>query len=330
MSDVAETAETDVCQNCAAQLDGVYCHVCGQKAVDIRLPLRSLIDDLAHSVLHFDGRLATTLRSITCHPGEMTVDWIAGRRARHMPPIRLFVFMTLLLVVLFSVADVALVEVRGRALYNARIVAGNSRVFEVDKTRSNIRIDPLVIARPHAATEQVFGDELVREMRRTVADPSEGAVLRNAVQTVNAFAADPRGAGIAAAGALGRFALVAVPLMALTLKLLLRRRRYLVEHLVFSLNEHLFLVLLFLVGVLLVWVTRGLVGGWWLLAALWAVYSLHFLLAMKRVYGQGWIRTLLKSAVVTGFYLIGLSVVAGVYASYSLGDVAAANATNAS
>ncbi|HYW17233.1 MAG TPA: hypothetical protein VE891_13910 [Allosphingosinicella sp.] len=46
----------DSCLNCGAALIGPHCHQCGQ-AGHVHRTLGAFWHDLAHSVLHFDGKL---------------------------------------------------------------------------------------------------------------------------------------------------------------------------------------------------------------------------------------------------------------------------------
>lgn len=83
-----------------------------------------------------------------------------------------------------------------------------------------------------------------------------------------------------------------LPLFALVLKLLyVRRRRFYAEHYIFLLHVHSFVYLIF--AVLLV--MRGFL---WLPGLLVVLLigriGFYIYLAMKRVYGQGWFRTLVK------------------------------------
>jgi hypothetical protein len=90
-----------------------------------------------------------------------------------------------------------------------------------------------------------------------------------------------------------------LPIYALLLKLLyVRSGRYYVEHLIHSLHVHSFVF--FTLGALFAWVgileafdlqpaVHGLV-----IAAWWVYFFLYPWLAMKRVYGQGAVKTTLK------------------------------------
>ncbi|HST62153.1 MAG TPA: hypothetical protein VLK84_25850, partial [Longimicrobium sp.] len=92
-----------------------------------------------------------------------------------------------------------------------------------------------------------------------------------------------------------------MPLFAFILKLLYwRRKRFYVEHFVFALHVHAFAFLLLTAMMLLRndWVDAVL--GVWFVVALF--------IAMKRVYGQGYIRTLLKYFLLSQAYMFVLVV----------------------
>ena len=89
---------------------------------------------------------------------------------------------------------------------------------------------------------------------------------------------------------------VLFPVFALLLQIIYRRRkRYYVEHLVFSLHCHAFLFALLTLVVL----TRK---SQILLVAL-AIIAVYVYFAMKRLYGQGWVKTALKFLILAGGYL---------------------------
>lgn len=83
---------------------------------------------------------------------------------------------------------------------------------------------------------------------------------------------------------------ILLPAFAGVLKLLyIRRRRYYAEHFVFLLHAHSFVFLLATVMLLF----RRWVTGWLEVAlGLWIL--VYIFLAMKRVYGQGWLKTFVK------------------------------------
>lgn len=83
------------CENCATELQGEYCHQCGQRAHN---PLRSFwhsVEDVFESFWHLDGRVFRTLRDLLI-PGRIIAAYLGGHRVPYLPPLRLFVILSVL------------------------------------------------------------------------------------------------------------------------------------------------------------------------------------------------------------------------------------------
>lgn len=89
------------CLNCGAALAGPYCHLCGQRG-HVHRTLAAFWHDLAHGVLHFEGKTWRTLPMLAWRPGELTRRYIAGERARFVSPTALFLFSVFLMFAVFS------------------------------------------------------------------------------------------------------------------------------------------------------------------------------------------------------------------------------------
>lgn len=88
-------AHETACENCGTPLQGDYCHRCGQSAHN---PLRHLghaIEEVFESFWHLDGRIFRTLHLLFV-PGRVAREYLAGHRVRYIPPLRLFVILSLL------------------------------------------------------------------------------------------------------------------------------------------------------------------------------------------------------------------------------------------
>ena len=90
--------ELATCLNCEAPLTGAYCSACGQKRVDPRETLRGMIHDALGDVVAWDSRIARTLRWLITRPGHLSREWASGRRVRYVPPFRLYIWLTLILI----------------------------------------------------------------------------------------------------------------------------------------------------------------------------------------------------------------------------------------
>ena len=92
MSAVLKPSHSAVCANCAASLEGKYCHCCGQKA-HLHKSLLHLGEEILHGVLHFDAKGFRTLPMLAMRPGKLTRLYIDGHRTRFVSPLGLFLFM---------------------------------------------------------------------------------------------------------------------------------------------------------------------------------------------------------------------------------------------
>lgn len=93
--------ERGICRNCGTALEGAWCHACGQDG-HIHRSLAAIWHDLAHGVLHFEGKIWRTLPLLAFRPGELTRRYIAGERARFVSPLALFLFSVFLMFAIFS------------------------------------------------------------------------------------------------------------------------------------------------------------------------------------------------------------------------------------
>lgn len=90
-----EDPHPTACENCATPLQGQFCHGCGQAAHN---PLRSFghaLEEVFESFWHLDGRVFRTLRDLLV-PGRVPANYLAGHRVGYIPPLRLFMVLTLL------------------------------------------------------------------------------------------------------------------------------------------------------------------------------------------------------------------------------------------
>jgi hypothetical protein len=89
-----------LCLNCGTALVGEFCHECGQ-AGHVHRTLTAIGHDLAHGVLHFEGKIWRTLPMLLFRPGALTRRYIAGERARFVSPLALFLFLVFIMFATF-------------------------------------------------------------------------------------------------------------------------------------------------------------------------------------------------------------------------------------
>jgi hypothetical protein len=88
--------DSTVCYNCGAPLNGPFCAACGQKAQPLSPSLHDLVHDFTHEMLHVDGRIFRSVTKLLFAPGFLTLEHFAGRRARWVSPLRLYLIFSLI------------------------------------------------------------------------------------------------------------------------------------------------------------------------------------------------------------------------------------------
>lgn len=84
-------AAATTCQDCGAPISGNYCSNCGQET-QIRTPtVRQFAHEMMDQYVAVEGKLGRTLRTLIVQPGQLTVDYIQGRRQRYVRPLKLYV-----------------------------------------------------------------------------------------------------------------------------------------------------------------------------------------------------------------------------------------------
>lgn len=259
------------CLSCDAELQGRFCHRCGQEAVDHRVPLRVLVGDALGDLLAFDSRILRTLRPLFLRPGFLTAEWCRGRRVPYVPPLRLYLFVGAAFFLVLAATDSSLVVIRDEEAATLDTAA---------KGTGPAGAEP---AAPEASGERTWLDRLFESRMRP-------ALMRGPEVFQDRFV-----------DRLGRLSLLLPPVFGLLVALVYRRRRrFLVEHLMFSFHFHCFAFLVVAVVALVP------AGAWRGLAALALTILVAYLfLALRRVYGgRRWVAAGRVAALALAYLLL--------------------------
>jgi hypothetical protein len=287
-----------VCGNCGANLTGPYCSVCGQHAHESARSISALVHDAWHIAVHVDGRLWQTVYILLLKPGRLTKEYFAERRARYLPPVRLYLVLSVLFFAFGAISPTSLshAPAESKATADAASAAAEnndpSQVTDREKKDKGFFFNISDCNQVHTSFAWLE-KPLQKSCVRNLGD--RGAAVRTA------FISN-----------IPKMMFVFVPMMALVMLILYwRPRRMYIEHLVFFLHNHaaIFFILLletFLSWVVLLWgwrAARGWVIAFTTLYTVWYVYR-----AMRAYYGQGRLLTLTKLGVVGFAYMVGFAV----------------------
>ena len=93
---MADTDSLQVCGNCGHKLQAGdhFCAFCGQDTHPHKIPFKHFIAELLEGTLHLDTKILPTLRKLLTNPGTIIYDYNHNKRARYVPPIRLYIFVS--------------------------------------------------------------------------------------------------------------------------------------------------------------------------------------------------------------------------------------------
>lgn len=102
MSSVKLRKEKD-CLNCGHHVEETYCPHCGQENIELKEDALHMITHAIADYFHFEHKFFGTIKPLLFKPGKLTVDYVAGKRASFLHPIKLYIFISIVFfIVIFS------------------------------------------------------------------------------------------------------------------------------------------------------------------------------------------------------------------------------------
>ena len=92
---------THECKNCSTEIEGDFCHFCGQRYHDHKESFGELAYEFVSDFLHFDSRFFKTVLPLIFQPGKLTKNYNEGKQRSQFHPIRLYLFSSFVYFFLF-------------------------------------------------------------------------------------------------------------------------------------------------------------------------------------------------------------------------------------
>jgi hypothetical protein len=321
------------CLNCGPTVIGRYCHICGQENIVPKERFGNLVIHFFYDITHFDGKFFHTLQFLLFRPGFLSKEYIKGRRATYLNPVRMYVFTSAFFFLIFFL------------LYNPK---NNLRTNLNDPLSRKDRMDMIANIEDELKKEGVNKDTLLGELKLlndtlkplTNGDAKKFAIasstlgmngknyrsiseydsvqnklsssqkdkwlkkmfVKKEIQLTEKYRKDP-----------GHFfetlvndflhklpylLFVSLPLFALILKLLYIRRKqfYYADHAIFSIHHYIFSFILLLFIFLFDEIRNGLHWEWlkYISAGLFILWPVYLFMALYNFYGQRRFKTFVK------------------------------------
>ena len=317
-----------VCLNCGTETPGRYCPACGQENIEPKQSFWHLFTHFFQDITHFDGKFFLTVKDLFVKPGFLSREYMIGRRASYLDPIRMYIFTSaIFFLILFSFIDVKNIhvdenghteirkdpeigEVIGKTTQKIDSIKKTSESENGSKSSNKLNRDPV-------KAERGITTKLEKTDYRTI------AAYDSAQKTLPAAKRDgwvkrkinqrkivlnqryEKEHSSLFREMMGNFLhnfpkmlFISLPAFAFILKLLYFRRKdyYYVDHGIFSIHLYIFsfLVMLVYLGIDQLNIYTGWKWLLWVMAAILIYPLIYYYKAMRRFYGQSRGKTILK------------------------------------
>src|SRR5215471_16625172 len=309
------------CENCDTELQGHWCAHCGQPAIDYRRSFRHVIADLLDEFLNWDSKFFATIALLIFKPWRLTNEFLAGKRVRHVNPLRLYLLASILFFFAVNFGakgirfDPSKLDSNDRAeleadLKNTDLPPEAREKLQALLQESSPSPAPSPVTSPSPPPPSGQTDQQKKEYGKIGERPF--MVFDDAKSTtpferwIEARAKEKMGEKGTKMGLfistlfsnLPYMMLCCIPLFAFVLKALyIRRRIFYIDHLIYALHIHSFfytaIMLIVLATIGLNRFASGPVTGW-MIALLWIAFVTQIFLSIRYVYRQGWFFSIFK------------------------------------
>lgn len=317
-----------ICLNCGTETTGRYCPACGQENIEPKQSLWHLINHFFSDVTHFDGKFFVTVKDLFRKPGFLSREYMMGRRASYLDPIRMYIFTSAIFFLItlsrVNVNDMFKEQEASTEVQKKPDLKTLLSDAETKQDSAEIRQAFQLLTKPHVkvdkdSTQHTGGVKVSLEksdylsvaaydstQKALPADQRDGWIRRKVtIKTIELnLRRKKEGVGLYKE-MIGIFLhnfpkvlFISLPAFAFILKLLYVRRKtfYYVDHGIFSVHLFIFSFLIIL-ALIAISTFKNYTGWHWLdwlflIGVLYPIY--YYYKAMRTFYGQGRGKTILK------------------------------------
>ena len=331
------------CLNCGEEFDESfnYCSHCGQENNHNRVSFGTLVVDFLNNYFSFDSKFSLSLLPFFFDPGCLTKKFVAGKRASFVNPIRLYLIISLLFFIVFSMVSNDLIQDSVNKIDTAteqlsedlpdsskvlldEVLAGNHSNIESDSIYTLIpdledstKGYTFSLQKPDSANEFITEENFATYMRlRDIYDVSVDQLLDSLnadslssfqyTLTKNLIRLDRAENQVVISQLLKNLPLMMLfilPIFAFMLKLFyMRRNQYYITHLIHALHLHSFAYVIYGFAFVAAMYWLPEGTGFWAILISFILVTTHSYLSFLKVYGQGWFKTLVKYNVIGFLY----------------------------
>lgn len=275
------------CRNCNTPAPGKFCPQCGQDTAPHPPSALEFIHEFASHYIAFEGKLWRTLGLLFFKPGQLTKEYLVGRKQRYVLPLRLYLTISLIFFIALSIS----------VNINTQVGVNEKQMKEEMSKNPRITIGAM------SEGDGYYGARLEKDGTFNCKFPTW--ICDRLRAKIDSVKASP---SVVVSGWITKFRddwpyamFLLMPVFALLMMLAYWRRRMVYgEHLVFAFHVH---AAWFVLAFLTLFLPESING----LPLI--VMPAYTLMAMQRVYRGRWWLTLLRGSILAAPYLMAVFIV---------------------
>jgi hypothetical protein len=304
------------CLNCGTTLQGKYCHNCGQENLEIKESFGHMMNHAISDYFHFDHQFFHTLKPLLFKPGYLTNEYMAGRRAQYLHPVKMYIFISIVYFLLLFQSGHNVIKINGQAgkanteqqgldsvnkqiMTNPNLSASAKRKIianekDINSGAFNFSGDS-TISQYNAAQARLPESERDKFFERKIIEKLITYNAKYGARAKEVFLDELR-------HNIPKLMFLLLPLLALILRVtFFKSKKFYVEHLIYAFHLHCFIFLFF--GILLI-LQMFIPSAWrvmdWIMLPAWLYSVWYTYRSLRVVYHRSKIRTITK---MTGMFL---------------------------
>ena len=272
-----------LCANCQSEITGKFCSNCGQSSKSRRGPILQVISEFADEIFSIDSKVLQSLLTLLVKPGVLSAKFISGKRTSVLPPVRLYLVISLLFFFVFQIPSP---DVSKDNVYIGDILLGQEKPIKGRQKFSLVAFDMEEDANDFEKWINSFITDKKEVMKRANPQVTIDRMF-NSLEDI-----------------LPNILILFLPVFALVLKLLYYFKRVLYfDHLIFLLHFQTWLM-----SVTLIIYALALQNVWW--SVLTVFIPIYLAKAQKVVYQQSYWLVIPKTIVIVVIYISLMAVAA--------------------
>ena len=297
------------CLNCGGEVTGRFCPDCGQENTPPRESFGYLVYHFFSDFTHFDTKFFSSFKYLCFKPGFLTREYLAGKRLKYLPPVRMYIFISFVFFLVMSLlpkkSDEGIIHVKynnaadssGRVTDAALPKQSGEDSILLKEMVDFMKADFKTVKEFDSAYAKLHAGKKVSKIGKTVKRTIVKWKEKYGDNWGEAFEEKLK-------HMVPKLMFILLPFFALILKLFYRKPYQYIDHAIFSLHFHsfafLFLLLINLLDRLLPLSFFGLL--------VIPVIVIYLVAALKRMYGRSLIRSSLRGLLILSLYgaVIGL------------------------